>query len=218
MAIQESAFILKEMKGNGQEPPHNMRESVAQLIKKRLKRVLRLVDSHCTGSTDVIHTIVNFIYTTSIHHLFTRNGRACHLPNHMTELRHCPVILSTTKQPHVGIGECGIVRKRLAIHPNKCAAPDMLVRNCLSKLFNGCIGRALHEELYLREEPLSEASSLLLQFVSVKVIELIVNLPELSCSQSMFFFQKGNNARYVLKVTALENLLQEAPELRNANP
>ena len=97
-------------------------------------------------------------------------------------------------------------------------SPDVLIREGLSEPLRGGRDGSLHERVDLAQEPLPEVSSPLLQAVLLEVAEFGHSVVKLLGSAPVLPLQQGNDARDVLKVLLLQELLQEAPQLTHCGP
>lgn len=105
-------------------------------MKEWLKDVSSFADRDHTGSSCVVHTIMEVIDTTCIHDLLAADVWAYKLCHPKPELSHGSVVLGTTKQPHVRIRQVVWHRQSFPIWTHK--------RTCISsELDLGPVGKLL---------------------------------------------------------------------------
>mmetsp|Transcript_9851 Transcript_9851/g.28023 ORF Transcript_9851/g.28023 Transcript_9851/m.28023 type:complete len:559 (+) Transcript_9851:1017-2693(+) len=161
---------------------------------------------------------MDVVHAAGVHDLLPADVAAGHLTHHVPELGHGPVVLGPSVKPHVLVGQVGVVRERLAVDVQEGTASDVLVRQGLPKALRRSGDGPLHQRVDLRQEPLPEVPSPLLQAVLLKVVELRDGVVELLGRAPVLPLQQGHDARDVLEVLLLQELLQEPPELAHADP
>ena len=91
----------------------------AHLMQEWLEHISCLGHCNDTCSPGVVHTIMEIINPTRIHNLLSGDVWASQLPNAVPELSHCSVVLSTSKQTHVSVGQILWYRQGFAVWPHE---------------------------------------------------------------------------------------------------
>mmetsp|Transcript_10581 Transcript_10581/g.29129 ORF Transcript_10581/g.29129 Transcript_10581/m.29129 type:complete len:579 (+) Transcript_10581:741-2477(+) len=206
------------MHGDGQHPAEHVGQAVPELVQKRLKEVARLGNGDDAGSPGVVDAVVEVINAARVDNLFARNVRAGHAADAGVEFGHGPVVLGPAKEPHVRVRELGVVdADRAPVRPDEGAAANVLVGERLAKPVRGRRDGPPEQQPQLRDERLPKDPALLLELFRLKVIQLPLRLLELLAGAPELALEHRDNRRDVLQVPALEEVLEESPELADAD-
>ena len=171
---------------------------------------------HCdhAGRARVVDAVVELVDAARVDDLLARDVRAWERADSRAELGHRAVVLRAAVEPHVRVGEVAGGAQGFAAGEHERAAADVLVGERLAEAVRRGSHGAAQQQAQLGQERLAERAALVLELVRVQVVELLLRGLEPARGAAVLALEQGDDGRDVLEVATLEQLLEEAAELR----